>query len=224
MGCSHSTSKDTYKLPGYYRKATTKEVSEEQLPLSVILTGGQDLRKAGLDGTNVRVAVIDSGIDTDHPGFKGQVKQKVWYRSGTPLSQDDHGTHVAGTIHLMAPKADIYDYRVFGRTGSVSVTEAIAQAIRAAADVECHIINMSLGGPSPDPAIKSAVQYAASKGLIIVCAAGNEGDNNPLTNEFRYVLILICCTLQTPQSLDLCHCLTIHTFAITATQPLTKNV
>lgn len=156
------------------------------LPLGISLTGGVKLRQAGLDGSQVRVAVIDSGIDADHPAFDGTVTKKVWYRSGTPLSQDDHGTHVAGTIHFMAPKAQVYDYRVFGRTGRVGVTEAVSQAIRAAADVNCHVINMSLGGPVSSPVIKSAIQYAASKGVILVAAAGNEGDNNPLTNEIRY--------------------------------------
>ena len=87
----------------------------------------------------------------------------------------------------MAPEAEIYDYRVFGRRGRVGVTEAIAQAIRAATDLKCQVINMSLGGPVSSPSIRRAVEYAASKGVIMVCAAGNEGDNNPLTNEIRYV-------------------------------------
>lgn len=68
-----------------------------------------------------------------------------------------------------------------------SVTEAIAQAIYDAVDkAGCHIINMSLGGPAPSPSIKKAVQYAYSKGVILVCAAGNSGDNDPLTNEISY--------------------------------------
>lgn len=171
--------------PTVVRKKTDDEATDRHLPFGVILTGGQELHKKGLDGTGVRVAVIDSGIDEKHPGFENKVVRKVWYRSGTPLSEDDHGTHVAGTIHLMAPKAEIYDYRVFGKTGDVSVTEAIAQAIHAAVDVDCQVINMSLGGPVPSPAIKKAVKYAASKGVAMVCAAGNEGDNNPLTNEIR---------------------------------------
>lgn len=69
----------------------------------------------------------------------------------------------------------------------LSVDEAIAQAIRECIDTDgCHIINMSLGGPSPSKMIKEAVQYAHSKGVILVCAAGNEGDNDPLTNEISY--------------------------------------
>ena len=169
------------------RQETKETATETTLPQGILLTGGKVFHEQGLDGKGVKVAVIDSGIDDEHPGFAKKVTRKVWYRSGTPLSEDDHGTHVAGTIHFMAPKADIYDYRVFGAKGKVTVTAAVAQAIYAATDAGCQIINMSLGGPVSSPAISSAVKYAASKGVIMVCAAGNEGDNNPLTNEIRYV-------------------------------------
>lgn len=158
---------------------------EGELPLGILLTGGAKLREDGFDGTGVKVAVIDSGIDDQHVGFEGKVQRKSWYRSGTPLSKDDHGTHVAGTIHMLAPQAEIYDYRVFGGKGD-SVTGAIAKAIHAATDAECQLINMSLGGPVSIPVIKKAVDYAASKGVIMVCSAGNNGDNDPLTNEIGY--------------------------------------
>ncbi|CAB9530509.1 Subtilisin-like protease 1 (Fragment) [Seminavis robusta] len=183
--CSKSAANDEVKCPSVLRQETSKEVSDQALPEGVILTGGEKLHKEGLTGKGVRVAVIDSGIDQEHPGFRGQVKHKVWLRSGTPLEEDDHGTHVAGTIHLMAPDAELYDYRVFGRTG-MGISAAIAKAIREATDSGCQVINMSLGGPFPTPSIKSAVEYAASKGVVMVCAAGNEGDNNPLTNEISY--------------------------------------
>ena len=160
-----------------------EDILSEPLPLGIKLTGGIKLRDEGLTGKGVRVAVIDSGIDMDHPGFQNMVKKQVWFRDGTPLSQDDHGTHVAGTIHLMAPEAELYDYRVFGRRGSWSVTEAVATAIFEAVYDECDVINMSLGGRWPDPGIRSAVKFAHSKGVIVVCAAGNSGDSDPLTNE-----------------------------------------
>ena len=68
-----------------------------------------------------------------------------------------------------------------------SVDEAIAQSIYDAIDKDgCHIINMSLGGPFPSPNIQKAVQYAYSKGVILVSAAGNSGDGDPLTNEVSY--------------------------------------
>ena len=158
-----------------------------RLPPGVRLTGGDKLRAEGLTGKGVRVAVIDSGVDAKHPGFKGQVKQQMWYRHGTHLSEDDHdhGTHVAGTIHMMAPEAEIYDYRVFGETGW-SVDRAIERAIMQAIDDGCQIINMSLGGPRATYRIGRAVSAAHEKGVLMIVAAGNGGDNNPLTNELRY--------------------------------------
>lgn len=65
------------------------------LPPGVLLTGGEKLRKEGLFGTDVKVGVIDDGIDTDHWGFNDKAETKQWYRGG-PLG--GHGTHVAGTI------------------------------------------------------------------------------------------------------------------------------
>jgi len=184
--CGKNPVEEEISCPHVTRQKATESVNEHKLPQGVILSGGSKLHQQGLTGTNVRVAVIDSGIDMDHPGFHGQVKKQIWLRSGTPLEEDDHGTHVAGTIHLMAPKADIYDYRVFGRNGKLGVNEAIAKAIQDATDEGCHVINMSLGAPFPTPSIHSAVKNAVSKGVVVVCAAGNEGDNNPLTNELSY--------------------------------------
>jgi hypothetical protein len=101
MGCCNSKQKEITR-PSVIRKSATLEKNE--LPLSILLTGGQKLRESNLTGRGVKVAVIDSGVDKDHPGFNGQVKKQVWYRKGTPLEEDDHGTHVAGTVHLMAPQ------------------------------------------------------------------------------------------------------------------------
>lgn len=163
----------------------TSENAVEDLPLGIKLTGGEKLRGEGLTGKGVKVAVIDSGVYADHPNFNGQVVQNVWYRRGSSLMEDDHGTHVAGTIHMMAPEAEIYDYRVFGRYGT-PVNRAIVEAIDDAIEDGCDIINMSLGGPFPDLSMWRAVRRATRAGIIVVVAAGNEGDNNPLTNENAY--------------------------------------
>ena len=156
----------------------------DNLPVGVKLTGADKLRTAGLNGKGVRVAVIDSGVDADHTGFHGQVKQQVWFRYGTPLSEDDHGTHVAGTIHMMAPEAEIYDYRVFGAEGN-GIDISIERSIRQAVDDGCDVINMSLGGPFASWRIGQAVRYAYENNVPMVVAAGNEGDDNILTNERR---------------------------------------
>jgi len=172
--------------PYVTRSAGSAVDSSKRLPAGAIMHGAEKLRQAKLDGSGVRVAVIDSGIDKDHPAFDGKVMKQEWYRAGTPLSEDDHGTHVAGTIHFMAPQAELYDYRVFGETGTMGGDEAIAKSIRQAVQDGCQIINMSLRVSYPIvPAVESAVKFAAGKGVVMVCAAGNSGDGDPTTNETR---------------------------------------
>ena len=156
----------------------------DNLPLGVVMTGADKLRAAGLTGKGVKVAVIDSGVDADHTGFHGQVKEQIWHRYGTPLSEDDHGTHVAGTIHMMAPEAELYDFRVFGAEGN-GIDTSIARSIYQAVDDGCDVINMSLGGPVASWEIGQAVKYAYKNNVHMIVAAGNEGDDNILTNERR---------------------------------------
>ena len=145
--------------PSVTREASVEPLAIDDLPFGVKITGADKLRAEGLTGKGVRVAVIDSGVDAEHSGFHEQVKQQVWFRHGSPLSENDHGTHVAGTIHMIAPEAEIYDYRVFGAEG-VGVDTAIERSIYQAIDDGCDIINMSLGGPYASRRIMRAVRYA----------------------------------------------------------------
>lgn len=174
------------KLPSVRVESTADDVivdEADNLPLGAQLTGALKLREEGRTGKGVRVAVIDSGVDKQHPGFNGKVAKQMWFRYEEQAG--DHGTHVAGTIHLMAPDAEIYDYRVFGTEGW-DTTSAIQTSIYEAVFDGCDVINMSLGGRWPTSAIRTAIQFAHKKGVIVVCAAGNEGDGNPLTNERSY--------------------------------------
>ena len=86
-GGGGKSKQQAYQLQRPYvtRKAAGSSVSSSNLPRGVILTGAEKLRRAKLDGAGVRVGVIDSGIDKDHPGFDGMVVKQEWYRSGTPV-------------------------------------------------------------------------------------------------------------------------------------------
>ncbi|KAL7545931.1 hypothetical protein ACHAWF_009278 [Thalassiosira exigua] len=181
--------KQGIQQPRVARSVVKTAVCYNHPPLGAALHGANKLRQAKLDGQGVRVAVIDSGIDKDHPQFDGKVTKKQWYKFGTPLEDDDHGTHVAGTIHFMAPQAELFDYRVFGKKKRAGVRDPVAFAIRQAVDDGCQVINMSLRAGYPRPLcndeLRSAVKYAAKKGVVMVCAAGNDGDGDPTTNETR---------------------------------------
>jgi len=176
----------TMAVPSFRVETTSIVVnSTNKLPVGVIMTGGQKLRNKGLKGQGIRVAVIDSGIDEEHLGFEGKVTRGKWYREGALNNASNcHGTHVAGTIHMMAPEAEIYDYRVLeGRRTGLSEPEAIIDSIYRAVFEKCNVINMSIGSPNADSSTLTAIQFAISRGVVVVCSAGNGGDGDPLTNE-----------------------------------------
>lgn len=144
-------------------------------------------------GEDVVIAIIDTGIDLDHPEFEGKLVQgHDWIDDDdTPNDENGHGTHVAGTAAAlgnndigvigMAPEAKIMPLKVLGPRGAGN-SEDIAEAIRWAADNGADVINLSLGGSSDllgriynkvDPS-NEAILYANTKGVVVVAAAGND--------------------------------------------------
>ncbi|MEZ4362089.1 MAG: S8 family peptidase [Kofleriaceae bacterium] len=146
------------------------------------------------DGGGVVVAVLDTGVgyedfQTFHvlPDLKGLTFVDGFdFVGNDPHANDDHGhgSHVTGTIAQVthngigvtgiARNVKIMPLKVLSASGSGSVA-GIADAIRYAADKGAKVINMSLGGPFPSRVLKNAVAYAHKKGVIVVCAAGNDG-------------------------------------------------
>lgn len=114
-------------------------------------------------------------IDNDNDPFPGQ-----------PYGDNSHGTHVAGTIGAHGDngigfagvcwRARIMPLRVFDDTGFTS-SAAIVSAIEYAVRNGARVINMSLGGYGRNAAEESALEYARSKGVLVICAAGNGGDD-----------------------------------------------
>ncbi|MCC2672393.1 MAG: Subtilisin-like serine protease, partial [Armatimonadetes bacterium] len=149
---------------------------------------------AGATGKGIVVAVIDTGVaaESDQKCYLAKDFQSTAFTRGYdfvnnddhPTDDQGHGTHVAGTIAEstnngegvagLAFDATIMPLKVLDGYGSGNSAD-IADAIRFAADHGAQIINMSLGGPSPDSVMRLACKYAAKKGVLIVCAAGNSG-------------------------------------------------
>jgi type VII secretion-associated serine protease mycosin len=136
----------------------------------------------------VTVAVIDQGVDGNHPDLKGRLLPG--YNAVNPMNQgspDFHGTHVAGIIaanknngaggYGVNPSAKILPIDVFDRDWGAT-DYAIAQGILYAVEKGAKVINMSLGGPMPSPLIEEALKKAAEKNVVVVAAAGNSGDNS----------------------------------------------
>ncbi len=140
------------------------------------------------DAPSVTVAVIDSGICADHPDLAGRVVGGWDFVEGDNAPQDalGHGCGVAGIIAAdvdngigiagVAPNAQIMPLRVLDASG-VGTYSNVAAAIVHAADNGAQIINLSLGGASASTVLENAVNYAVSKGVTVVAAAGNTGGN-----------------------------------------------
>ena len=100
--CGGGPKQQPYQLQRpYVTRSAGSTVTSKKLPQGAILHGAEKLQLAKLDGSGVRVAVIDSGIDKDHPGFDGRVMKQEWYRAGTPLSEDDHGNSFSCLLRLL---------------------------------------------------------------------------------------------------------------------------
>ncbi len=140
-------------------------------------------------GNGVRVAVIDTGIDTSHPDLAGRIQLTRNYVDDDARSfrSDRHGTQVAGLIAALAnngigivgvaPDVKLMALKACwqgattnsGRCNSFTIAQAIADALSARA----QIINLSLVGPS-DPLLEALIDKAAGAGVIIVGAASND--------------------------------------------------
>lgn len=156
-------------------------------------------------GANIKVGVIDSGIDTTHPCFSdGRVKwqgvfnnhAKLLHLGPEPGLGQDHGTHVAGTIACkygttitvdgvtlshklsgVAPAAKLGNYNVFPGTFVNARSEDILNALEAAYADGMDVVNMSLGGGSngKQDLVTHAVDVLDEGGMLIAISAGNEG-------------------------------------------------
>jgi subtilisin family serine protease len=146
---------------------------------------------AGLDGSGVRVAVVDTGVQANHPDLAGNVTAGEDFVVGNQPSNYaridgyGHGTHVAGTIAAVdntigvvggAPHATIVPVRVLDCQGA-GYTSTVASGIEWASDPvnggAARVINLSLGGCGDDPVLRQAVLDAISRGVVVVAAAGN---------------------------------------------------
>ncbi|TWT03584.1 S8 family serine peptidase [Planomicrobium sp. CPCC 101079] len=181
------------------------------------LLGVDKLWAEGIQGEGVKVAVLDTGIDPDHPEFKGVykggknfVKFSATYTKPRPDNDPSetkpserpanmpeynewgipfatyHGTHVSGTIAAiganefgfkgMAPKVELYAYRVMGAYGSGQVSWVLA-GIEEAAEQDMDVLNLSLGvfNTSESESMAYAVNNATLAGTTSVLAGGNFG-------------------------------------------------
>ena len=138
------------------------------------------------------VADIDSGVQGDHPDLAGRTTAGwdfvtgVATAAGAAVDGNGHGTHVAGILGAgvqdgvgvsgLVPRARIMPVRVLDDAASGN-TARTAQGVRWAVDHGASVLNLSLGGHTTDPVLADAVSYAEAQGVVVVAAAGNDGND-----------------------------------------------
>ena len=142
---------------------------------------------------NIIIAVIDTGIDLDHPDLQAKIITGYDYVNDDPAPDDDngHGTHVAGIAAAVTNNslgvaglnwgARIMPLKALNQTGNGSTFD-VAQAVYYAVDHGAQIINLSVGAsgskwPCNWPEIEAAFNYAVSQGVLLVVASGNNGQD-----------------------------------------------
>ena len=156
-------------------------------------------------GSGVQVAIVDTGVDYNHPDLSKNYAGGYDYYNGDAYPMDDHGhgTHCAGIVSAMhndygvvgvAPKTGIYGLKVLSSSGSgylSHILSGIEWAVLGPDGVEgneddAEVISMSLGSTSGSYSLQLACQNAAASGTLVVAAAGNSGTSDASTDTVMY--------------------------------------
>lgn len=139
-------------------------------------------------GLGIKVAVMDTGIDLDHPDLAGNIKGNENLINLRKSGDDDngHGTHVAGIIAAVnndigvvgtGPEIYLYAVKVLDRNGSGYLSDLI-EGLDWCINNGMNVVNMSLGAPYDNRSFHDAIAGAYRAGLIQVAAAGNNGETD----------------------------------------------
>lgn len=176
----------------------------QEIPDGVKMTGAENVWQKSNYGEGIVIAVIDTGINTSHPDLKDNIigGYNFTTEDNNYIFEDynGHGTHIAGIIAAsnnqigmvgVAPKSKLLVLKALNRFGNSSYTLLI-EALKFAMDwrgsngEKVSIINMSIGGHLHSEELYLTIKELEKKGIILVSAAGNNGDNLDTTEERSY--------------------------------------
>ncbi|WP_434796706.1 S8 family peptidase [Terrisporobacter vanillatitrophus] len=173
---------------------------KEYIPDGINMINAPFMWSKGITGKNVKIAVIDSGCDITHKDLKNRIiggRNFTTEDNGNINKYEDyngHGTHVCGTIAAsnnnygvtgVAPDAQLLILKALDKNGSGSMKNII-EAINFAISQKVDIISMSLGTSTDVSQLHLVIKKAVDSNILVVCAAGNEGDGSGSTDELSY--------------------------------------
>lgn len=195
-----------YKIDDIIVKLVPYKINDKLRGKDIKSLYGVDMIKAksiwpeAKKGEGIKIAVIDSGCDINHDSIKDNI---IGVRNFTDedrknqnivIDRVGHGTHVIGTIAAkgqnntvvgVAPNVGIYVLKAIDRTGSGKLSWVV-NAINYAVKLKVDIISMSLGMSQSNDKLERAIKEAINKDILVVCAAGNDGDGNSESFEYSY--------------------------------------
>ncbi|MDJ1133139.1 S8 family serine peptidase [Streptomyces iconiensis] len=185
-----ATDKDG-KLAGGLEKLWLDGRVEADMAESNAQIGAPKAWEAGYTGKDVKVAVLDSGVDATHPDLAERMAGSKSFIAGEDIAdRNGHGTHVLSTVggsgtasdgkeKGVAPDARLYAGKVLNDQGSGTESEVIAGMEWASRDIGAKVVSMSLGSreasDGTDPMAVAVDQLSAETGALFVIAAGNTG-------------------------------------------------
>ncbi|MGM7722754.1 S8 family peptidase [uncultured Metabacillus sp.] len=176
------------------------------IPPGIELIGAPAAWEHGFKGDGIVIAVLDTGCDSNHAELKNQIIDGYNFTTddhGDPkkfIDYNGHGTHVCGTICAeendegvigVAPNAKVLVLKVLAGQG-YGDTKWVIEGIRYATNwrgpngERVRVISMSLGGKDNNPDLHQAIKEAVDQHILVVCAAGNDGDGKNETDEHAY--------------------------------------
>ncbi|MET3699411.1 type II signal peptidase [Bacillus oleivorans] len=192
--------KEKRLIPYTVLEILDKKMEQESIPEGIDLIQAPLAWEKGKYGEGIVVAVLDTGIDKEHPDLKDRIIDgKDFTGAGDYHDDNGHGTHVSGTILAslnddgvvgVAPKASILALKVLDADGTGNlewINAALEYAInwRGPNKEKVSVISLSLGGPA-DEEEHRLLQKAVQNNILVVCAAGNSGDGRDDTDEMDY--------------------------------------
>lgn len=157
-------------------------------------------------GENIRVGVIDTGVDYNHIELKNRIKDGINTIDGGDFSDDNgHGTHICGIISAekngvgvigVAPRAQLYVAKAFAKNGT-SNFNAIEKAINWMIDKKVNVVNMSFSSMESGRIYTQLINKMHQNGISIICAAGNEGEmgDNTIGYPARFAETVAVCAV-----------------------------